>query len=129
MLLLDTHAFVWLASDQRHLPPKAKEAIHQHGGSLFLSAISALEIAILVKRNRLALPLPPEAFIDRALAQHGISEIPVTRDIACHSASLPDIHNDPFDRIIVATAGLRKLVIVSKDSTLARYPGTRVVWD
>ena len=129
MLLLDTHVFVWLASDQRQLTPKVRELIRKHAGAVFLSSISALEIAILAKRNRLRLPLPPEAFVERALAQHDIGEIPVTRDIACRSALLPDIHNDPFDRIIIATAKVRNLLIVSKDSRLSSYPETRVAWD
>ena len=59
MLLLDTHALIWLASDQQHLTEQGKFAIHQAAGRLFLSAISTLEIALLVKRNRLELPQYP----------------------------------------------------------------------
>jgi PIN domain nuclease of toxin-antitoxin system len=128
MLLLDTHAFVWLASDPAQLPPTARGAICQEAARLFLSSISALEIGLLIKRGRLELPLSPSEFIARALAHHGIHEIPVDHEIALASTALPDLHNDPFDRILVATAQARNLRLVSKDAQLTRYPGTRVVW-
>lgn len=128
MLLLDTHAFIWLASDPARLPPVACEAIRQEAARLFLSSISALEIGLLLKRGRLELPLPPSEFIARALAHHGVHEIPVDHEIALASTALPDLHNDPFDRILVATAHVRDLRLVSKDAQLARYPGARVVW-
>jgi PIN domain nuclease of toxin-antitoxin system len=125
MLLLDTHAFVWLTSDVAQLPPVARETIRQEAARLFLSSISALEIGLLVKRGRLDLPLLPAEFIERALTHHGIHEIPMDHEIALASAALPDLHNDPFDWILVATAQARDLRIVSKDTQLARYPGTR----
>lgn len=128
MLLLDTHAFVWLASDPAQLSPAAREAIRQEAARLFLSSISALEIGLLIKRGRLVLPLTPSEFIERALAHHGVREVPVDHEIALASTALPDLHNDPFDRILVATAQSRDLRLVSKDTQLARYPGTRLVW-
>lgn len=129
MLLLDTHAFVWLASDPARLPPAAQETIRQEAGTLFVSSISALEIGLLVKRRRLELPLPPSEFVERALAQHGIHETAVDRSIALASTALPDLHSDPFDRILVATAQVRGMRILSKDTQLARYPGAEVVWE
>lgn len=128
MLLLDTHALVWLASDQAQLTPTGEACIRRAAGRLFVSSISGLEIALLVKRGRLDLPLPPQAFIDESLRQHGVEEVPVDTAVAVASVALPDLHNDPFDRIIVATALARGLVVLSKDTTLPRYPGLTVVW-
>jgi len=128
MLLLDTHAFVWLASDQRKLTKTAKDALREHAGALLLSGISGLEIALAVKRGRLELPMDPETFTLRALEQHGIEQIPVSAVIGCRAAHLPDIHNDPFDRIIIATAQYHRAGILSKDSTIARYPDIEVIW-
>ena len=128
MLLLDTHAFVWLASDPSQFPVRAQAVLKKNASRLFLSSISALEMAILVKRRRLTLPLEFPAFWERALDRHGIGEIPVDWRIAQHSVQLPDVHNDPFDRIIVATAQLHNLTILSKDRTLPSYPDTVVVW-
>jgi len=106
-------AFVFLASDQRKLPDRAKKAITN--SPLFVSAISALEIALLSKRQRLRLPVTPEIFVEQALEQHGIQEAPMDRTIALRAAALPDLHNDPFDRIIIATALEYDLSIVTKD--------------
>jgi len=128
MLLLDTHALVWLASDQEQLTSRGKTLIREAAGRLFMSAISSLEIAILVKRGRLELPLPPERFVGECLRHHGITEIPLDSAIAMAAAALPDIHNDPFDRILAATAIIHRLELLSKDAVLPRYPGLRVAW-
>lgn len=128
MLLLDTHAFVWLASDQGQFTGRGKAAIRESAGRLFVSSISSLEIALLAKRNRLQLPLPPERFVAETMRHHGINEIPVDSTIAMAAAALPDIHNDPFDRILAATALVQRLDLLSKDAVLPRYPGLRVIW-
>lgn len=128
MLLLDTHALVWLASDQEQLTDRGRALIRESAGRLFMSAISSLEIALLVKRSRLQLPLPPEQFVAESLRHHGINEIPVDSAIALAAAALPDIHNDPFDRILAATAIVQRLNLLSKDTVLPRYPGLRVIW-
>lgn len=128
MLLLDTHAFVWLASAPKELSPPTRRAIQENADNLYISSISALEIAILVKRKRLSLPLNPAEFIDRALRQHGIREIPLDRSIAIASTRLADIHNDPFDRIMVATAQLNGMSIVSRDRILRSYPEVKIIW-
>jgi len=127
MLLLDTHVLILLASDQKKLPDRAKKAIGV--SHLFVSAISALEIGLLCKRRRLRLPVAPETFFERALEQHGIEEIPVDGTIGLRAAALPDLHNDPFDRIIIATAFEHELTIITKDGTMPTYPNGRTIWD
>jgi PIN domain nuclease of toxin-antitoxin system len=67
-------------------------------------------------------------YMDRALAHHRLSELPISREIVLHAVELPDIHNDPFDRILIATAQLNGMPLVSKDQTIARYPDIEVVW-
>ena len=128
MVLFDTHAFVWLVSDQSELSEEAKRLIRDSSGALYLSSISALEIGLSVKRGRLSLPVKPHRFLAEGLSQHGIQEIPLTSEIALLSAKLPEFHNDPFDRILIATAQHEGLTLLSKDSKLAEYPDTRVVW-
>jgi PIN domain nuclease of toxin-antitoxin system len=128
MLLLDTHAFIWLASDQTQLSFDVKTAIRDSSTDLFVSSISALEISLLQKRNKLLLPLPPKDYYRKALQQHGIEEICPNSDILIKSALLPDIHNDPFDRTIIATAHLYKMTIITKDRTIPKYPKVAVVW-
>jgi len=127
-MLLDTHALVWLASDLSELTQVGMEHIQEHAHSLHVSSISALEIALLTKRNRLDLPIAAEDFFERALKQHGIKVVPIDQAIAFRSAMLPDHHHDPFDRLIIATAQLKRLVIMTKDRTIPRYEDVRTVW-
>ncbi|MBI4209852.1 MAG: type II toxin-antitoxin system VapC family toxin [Deltaproteobacteria bacterium] len=128
MLLLDTHAWVWLASDPSQLTERVKQKIQEEADQLYVSSISALEIALLAKRERLILPLSPSDFVEKSLSHHGIQEIPVNYSIAIASASLPDVHNDPFDRMIIATALLHKMTLISKDAHIAKYPNVKVLW-
>jgi len=129
VLLLDTHAFVWLASDQEKLPKQAMALIEESAPALFLSSISALEIGMLVKRKRLKLPKPPAEFFEIALNHHGIEEITIDGEIALASVILPDHHDDPFDRIILATALLRGLAVLSKDQKFRQYEAVTTQWD
>ena len=128
MILLDTHTLVWMASDPEKLSKPAADIIQKFQSSLLVSAISAWEIALLYKRGRLLLPVPPDVFIDKALARHGIQELPITRACTVAAVALPDIHNDPFDRILVAEALQRRCRIITKDAIIPTYPGISVVW-
>lgn len=128
MILLDTHVLIWLASDPEQLSPVAQTAIRAHPASLHVSVVSVWEIALLVKRGRLTLPLPPDEYLTRAIAHHGLIELPLTRRVAQASVALPDIHNDPFDRILVAECNMRGLSLISRDGMIARYPGLPVIW-
>ena len=129
MVLLDTHAFIWLASDQSFLTEYSKRIITEHSNQLSISSISALEIALLVKRKQLILPLDTSEYISKALNQHGIVELVVDIKIFLYSASLPDIHNDPFDRIIISTAILNNMLLITKDKMINKYPDVKVVWE
>ena len=128
MTLLDTHVFVWLASDQGALSPAAHAAIKKDRDSLFISVVTAWEVALLQKKGRLFLPLPPEEFIQRALRHHGVQELQLQREIAMAAVALPDIHNDPFDRILVAEALHHKCRIITKDEKIPLYPGVKAIW-
>ncbi|MDA0578022.1 MAG: type II toxin-antitoxin system VapC family toxin [Verrucomicrobia bacterium] len=128
MILLDTHVVVWLASAPGQLSKAAGRILKQHPATLHISVVSAWEIALLVKRGRLELPLPPGEFISRAIRHHGLVELPLERRVAERAVALPDIHNDPFDRILVAECLERGGTLISRDTTLPRYPRLRVVW-
>jgi PIN domain nuclease of toxin-antitoxin system len=128
MTLLDTHTFVWLASNQKELSAKAAVAIKKDLDSLFISVVTAWEIALLYKKGRLHLALPPPEFVERAIRHHGVQELPLTREVSMASVSLPDIHNDPFDRILVAEALQHRCRLVTKDATIPLYPGVVTIW-
>ena len=128
MTLLDTHAFVWLASAQNELSAKAFAAIKKDRQSVFISAVAPWEIALLFKKGRLLLPFPPKEFVERAMLHHGVQELPITKETTIHAVALPDIHNDPFDRILIAEALRHKCRLVTKDEKILLYPGIETIW-
>ncbi len=128
MTLLDTCTLLWLVSGSDRLHPTARQTILANRGQLFVSAISAFEIGIKTAKGRLALPLPPQEWFERALRFHGLREIPVTASIALRSTQLPPVHDDPADRMIVATAIDRGLLVVTPDSLIGAYQEVSVTW-
>ena len=127
MVLLDTHAFIWLVSDPEQLSRAAWKQI-RGAAAPAISVVTSWEVALLHKRGRLSLPLPPAAFLERALRHHGIRELPLSREIVLAAVALPDLHADPFDRILVAEAIANKARLISRDRMIAAYPGVTVVW-
>ena len=129
MLLLDTHALIWLATDLSQLTDVAKSAIRFHASELHVSAITALEISLLTKCGKLKWGRRPLLFFKQALKHHCVKEVPIDSGIAWQSAQLPPLHRDPFDRIIIATAQAHGMTILTKDRTIPTYPKTKVVWE
>ncbi len=128
MLLLDTCTLLWLVVGATALSQPARDALAAPRARLFVSAITAFEVGIKHRRRALALPLAPLTWYERAIAFHEIEEIPVDGRIAARSRELPLLHNDPCDRIIVATAQRNRLVIVTPDPHIRAYPKTETCW-
>ncbi len=128
MVLLDTCALIWLASDPDKLSKAAITAIDSRRDSLFVSAISAFELAVKNRNGKIVLPLPVHDWYREVCAFHGVREIAVTGDIAAASVMLPQLHNDPCDRIIIATAQIHSMAIITRDVLISKYPDVEVVW-
>ena len=120
-LLLDTHAIIWIA-EGIPIAPKAKREIDQalHPGRVFVSAISAWEMAQLAVRRRIALTMV-DGWLDRLLARTGFSALPLTPECAVKAALLPAIHRDPADRFLIATAQVNDLVLITRDTAMLAY--------
>ena len=101
-LLLDTCAFLWIAKNDANLSPPALEAFRCADNAVFLSSVSAWEISVKWSMGKLALPYPPPQFIPRERKRHFINKLPCTEKDTFHLASLPPLHKDPFDRLLVA---------------------------
>ncbi len=127
MILLDTCALLWLVLEPERLTARAKAIIANHPSELIVSAISAFEIAVKARKNRLQLECPTDEWWRTALDHHGIATIPVTDEIALASVALPPHHNDPADRIIIATAQLLCARIVTSDGLFDAY-GVPIEW-
>jgi PIN domain nuclease of toxin-antitoxin system len=128
MYILDTCVLLWMASEQDSLTEKVKQTLSENAGNLFISSISAFEIAIKSEKGKIELPLPPVEWVREALFLHGIEEIFVNSDIASKSVLLPKIHNDPCDRIVIATAMKHHMIIITRDKTIQQYPNIEIVW-
>ncbi len=126
-LLLDTCTFLWLYIDNDRVSAAAAAAFLDPANERFLSAVSAWEIATKYSLGKLKLPRSPEFYIADAREKSGVDSLPVDEESALHSARLPRIHNDPFDRLLVAQAIVHSLVIVTPDEAIARY-GVRTLW-
>lgn len=126
-LLLDTATFLWVVGGSRELSPGARKAFADPGNDAFLSAASAWEIAVKHRAGRLRLPDSPEVFVPAQRAAHGIEKLDIDEESALHVAKLPDLHRDPFDRMLVAQALVGGLVLLTPDGAIRRYP-VRTLW-
>lgn len=121
-LLLDTCTFLWLAADDEQLSPLARDACRDPANAVYLSALSAWEIAIKFKIGRLPLPEPPTSYIATRRAWLKLQPLDFDEAAAAHDALLPAHHRDPFDRGLVSQAILLGMRIVTPDPFIARYP-------
>ncbi len=117
-LLLDTHILIWWTTDDPRLQRSQVEAIGAEENSIYVSAVSAWEISI--KRNRAKLAF--EGTVEGALQRHRFEPLAVSIGHAEKAGSLPLIHSDPFDRLLVAQAQMEGLTLVTVDEQILRYP-------
>lgn len=122
MIVLDTHALIWMDADDATLGPQARARIEQawRAGEVAVSAISFWECAMLVERGRIALPLAVEGW-RAGLLGAGLLEIPLDGRVALVAAGLTDLHRDPADRFIAASAGVRNATLVTADEKLLAW--------
>lgn len=125
--ILDTHVFLWWNADDPHLSKEARRIIADGRNELFVSAASAWEIALKVARGRLALPEPPALYVGGRMNLHHFQPLPIQLSHALHIYNLPDIHRDPFDRLLIAQSKLEDLPIMTADPQIAQYD-VRIVW-
>jgi PIN domain nuclease of toxin-antitoxin system len=131
VIVLDTHALVWWAVGDRRLSPRARRAIRSaaEAGSVFISAISVMEIATAVRRGRLVLSVAFEQWLADLRALPELQIEPVTAEIAALAGSFDGaMHGDPADRIIAATARVLGAKLVSADERLRGLPDIATVW-
>ncbi len=123
LILLDTHVAVWYAAGIE-LKPRTVKLIGDAAerNNIFLSAISAWEIGMLVAKGRLVVGGSTESYVRDLFSRNGVVEEPVSSAIAEVSARLPgSFHGDPADRIIVASAALRAATLLTRDERIRSY--------
>jgi PIN domain nuclease of toxin-antitoxin system len=129
MILLDTHIFVWLNQNDPRLTNYHRQVIEKEREyGLGISTISLIEIARLVSAERIILPLPIQEWFEIALSQEGIMLISITPAIAIDAQTLPgDFHKDPADRIIVATARVSDVPVITVDKKILDYSFVKTI--
>ena len=121
-LLLDTHALLWWISDDDRLSARARALVGDGANEVFVSAVSAWEIVVKAGIGRLEVPDPIDRFVVSQLEANAFHALAITMRHALGLASLPDVHRDPFDRMLASQALLDDLALVSGDRVFAGYP-------
>jgi PIN domain nuclease of toxin-antitoxin system len=124
MIVLDTHIWIWWIQGDTRLDPIYRNYVQTNEPfGLGVSIISCWEVAKLIERGKLTLPLPVEDWIHQSLDHPGIQLLDLTPRIAVESTQLPgSFHRDPADQLIVATARIHNCPLVTVDTAIRNYP-------
>lgn len=130
MILLDTHTWWWALSEPENLSTPAQKLISETpSGQHYIASISLWEFAMMAQRGRIQLNITPQEWLSVALNVAHIQVLHLSEDIALESCNLPgDFHKDPADRLIVATARVHKLPLITKDQKIRKYEHVETVW-
>lgn len=120
-LLLDTHVLLWAAGQPEKLSPAARQLLEDQENELLFSAASLWEIAIKRGLGRDDFRVDPR-LLRRGLLDNGYIELPVTSAHAVTLDSLPPLHKDPFDRMLVAQSIAEGVTLLTADPLVAKYP-------
>jgi PIN domain nuclease of toxin-antitoxin system len=121
-LLLDTHLLLWAAGEPKRLSKQARRLIDNTENELLFSAASLWEVAIKRGLGREDFKVDAR-LLRRGLLDNGYNELPITSNHVLATESLPPIHRDPFDRVLVAQATVEGITLLTVDSLVSRYPG------
>jgi len=121
-LLLDTHLLLWAAGQPNRLSAKARRLIDSPANELLFSAASIWEVAVKRGLGRTDFQADPR-LLRRGLLDNGYSELPILSGHVVAIDSLPPIHKDPFDRLLVAQAVVEGITLLTADSMVVQYPG------
>jgi PIN domain nuclease of toxin-antitoxin system len=115
--LLDTHVFLWWLDDSAELGPRCKERIADHRNEIYVSAATTLEISIKKALGKLVAPED----IDTIVEDEGFSKLPISLYHGQLAGSLPMLHRDPFDRMLIAQAQAEGLILMTSDGNIGQY--------
>jgi PIN domain nuclease of toxin-antitoxin system len=131
LIVLDTHAWIWWLANPDEIPRAAQDEIDRamEREEILISSMSCWEIALLVRKGRLELTMPVQDWIARTEALPFVQFVPLDNRIALRANHLPgEIHEDPADRIIIATALTLGAPLVSKGTRIRAYPHVETIW-
>jgi PIN domain nuclease of toxin-antitoxin system len=120
-ILLDTHVFLWLISGDMRMPATFRNAILDPSNDVLLSTASVWEAVIKHSLGKLPLPAPPAEYLPRQREAHQIASLSIDEPALVFLATLPPIHRDPFDRIMIAQTLQHGLTLASVDPEVRTY--------
>ena len=126
-LILDTHAFLWADAQPDRLSARAKGACEDAANTLLLSTASVWEMQIKIMLGKLTTRKPVRLLLEDWLRGGTLSILPVELEHVLRLDSLPPLHKDPFDRLLVAQALAESCSFVSQDPAIRQYP-VNVIW-
>lgn len=126
-ILLDTCTFLWLIAGSDELTVAAREAFADPENEVYLSAASCWEICVKWSMGRLPLPEEPGRFIPGQRKKHLVTPLPICEAATFHLPKLPELHRDPFDRILICQSIEHSLVLLTPDQLITQYP-VRTLW-
>lgn len=120
-ILLDTHVLLWWLSDPQRLNTKARRLLEDEENEVLLSSISVFEIVVKTGLGKLQLQEPPEELIERVVREQALVPLSIRHDHALAVASLPPIHADPFDRLLIAQSLVESIPLLTADAVFRSY--------
>ncbi len=117
-LLLDTHVWIWWLTEDRRLGTKLRTTLGNRRAEVFVSAVSAWEIAIKAALGRIRLP---KADLEAEIVANGFVELQIRSRHGLLAGRLSPVHDDPFDRMLIAQSQIEGLTMVTSDPVFARY--------
>jgi PIN domain nuclease of toxin-antitoxin system len=130
MILLDTHAWWWSLTEPENLSKIAIKTIRQtKSDQRMIASISIWEFAMMTAKKKIRLKISVAKWLSQALQETGLGVIEISPQIAIDACNLPgNFHKDPADRLIVATARVNNLRLVTKDEKMLDYPYVDAIW-
>jgi PIN domain nuclease of toxin-antitoxin system len=125
--LADTHGLLWALIEPRRLSARATSLLQDGNVRVLVSAASAWEIAIKVAKAKVRLPIAPTELLEVVTRDLRMEAIPVEFEHAIAAAELPLLHNDPFDRLLIAQARALRVPILTADPQIASYD-VETIW-
>lgn len=119
-LLLDTHIWIWSLLEPTRLDARVRQALEDRHNELWLSPVSTWELVVLVQKKRIVLGEHLESWLEKARAAAPLREALLSHDIAAASGDVDLPHPDPADRLLVATARVLGLTLVTADERLIK---------
>ena len=120
-LLLDTHVFLWFISGDKRLPNGVCDSIRDLNNEVYLSVVSQWEATVKYQLGKLPLPQSPETYVPAMRQQHQITSLSLDETSVSRLVTLPLLHRDPFDRMLICQALAHGLVLVTVDEVIAGY--------